>query len=102
IPIEKIGHLRIGIQPILELGQTVSLVLIPKILHWNVPLLEGRDDLFRFSDGYARIIGSMNDHHRTPDPVHVVNGADARQEFAMFAKIAILLFSMCSSIGACL
>src|SRR5206468_9194688 len=82
-----------------EFGQSVALIFIAQILHGDAPLLESGHDLLGFLDRHARIIGAVNDHHRTFDFVYVMDGADFLKEIPMLTEVAVLRFAMGTTVG---
>src|SRR5215211_2060903 len=73
--IQKGYYLRVGVESVLQFGQTVALVLVEQILDLASVLFHPIDDLLGLPDGHAGIVLAVDDHERGRDVPGFVDGA---------------------------
>src|SRR5215208_4647386 len=62
--IQKGCYLRVGVESVLQFGQTVALVLVEQILDRTAVLFHPIDDLLGLPDGHAGIVLAVDNHER--------------------------------------
>lgn len=94
------NHLRIAVQLILALGESVSLVLIAQITHFDAAGFDIFNDHIRFRHRNTRIVRAMDDHQRRLDIAHFGNRRNVVERFAVMRQRAVFALAVRAAIFA--
>lgn len=72
--IEKVHNCRIGYQLVLQFGEPVSFVVKDQEFYRGALSRQGLHQLLRFAQWYAWVVGTVNDHERSSNLVHLRQG----------------------------
>src|SRR5947209_5485550 len=67
----------------------MTLVSKAQVLYRHISRPQGSDNLLRFTNRYARIVGAMHDKERRGNPIHGTNGGYLLQKFAVTLQAAV-------------
>src|SRR5215204_4542150 len=98
--VEKGNDLGIGVEPVLQFGEAVALVLVEQILDGAAVLVHTVHDLLGFTHRHARVVLSVHDHERGRDVFCLVNGAYGLEELAVLLQRAVLGLAQRAAVAA--
>src|SRR5918995_4460667 len=90
VPVEEGGYLRVGVEPVLQFGEAVALVLVEQVIDRAAVLFHAIDDLLGLPDWYAWVVLAMDDHERGCNVPGLVDGAYGLQERAVLPQRPVL------------
>src|SRR5829696_626654 len=62
VSVEEGNYLRVRVEPVLQFGEAMALVLVEQILDRTAVTLHALDDLLGLPDGHAWVVLAVDDH----------------------------------------
>ena len=69
VAFEEVDDGGVGLEFVFELDDAVAFVVEDEEVDGDVTPAQGGDELFGFGDGYAGVVGAVDDHERRADAV---------------------------------
>ena len=92
--LQEVRNLRVAIQLVRKLHDTVAFVAVAKIFHADTPAFQILHNLLRFADRNPGIVGAVDDHQRRGDLMGHVDGRNLSQHIPVIGQGAVLSLSM--------
>src|ERR1700687_5053944 len=90
----------VGDETIGAFDQAVAFILKTQVLNRYLALAQGRDDLFRLANWYARVVGTMHDKEGCRDAIDGANGRDLLKKLAVLLQAAVLSLAQFTAPGS--
>src|SRR5215216_6888397 len=99
--VEEGCYLRVGVETVLQFGQTVALVLVEQVIDRTTVLFHALDDLLGLPNGHAWVVLAVDDHERGRYLLCLVDGAYGLEERAILLQRGVLGLAQGATVAAC-